>query len=246
MRASISPEGRLLTVQDLSQESGVSVASIKFYVREGLLFAGDASRPGRAYYDGAHVRRLAVIRAMRDVAGLSIDVMRRALAAVDAPHADAVDAIAPAIDALATHEDAPPVDAALLRARRDVATLFTREKIVVRREAGARETLARAIASLRRLGYDVTVDDLRPYVASMRALAKEEIGSERARTLLLSDKEGALEIAILGSLLFEPILVALRRALHEQLSTALVRARKASRKKAARARETERARGREA
>ena len=74
-------DGQTFTIQELSRESGVSVASIKFYLRESLLAPGDPSRPGRAYYDGRHVRRLALIRALRDVAGLSIDVIRRALAA---------------------------------------------------------------------------------------------------------------------------------------------------------------------
>lgn len=223
-----------LTVQALAAASGVSVASIKFYLREGLLPPGDASRPHRAYYDGAHTRRLAVIRALRDVGGLSIDVIRRALAAVDAPRADSVDAIAPAIDALAIARDAPPIDAHLARARRDVATLFVREGIEVRKEAGSRETIARSLAALRRLGLEVDVADLVPYVAAMRSLAEQEIAAEHAQSLLLGDKEGALEISIFGTVLYEPIFVALRRAFHEHFSTRLVRGARVTKKPRAR------------
>ena len=223
MKGPAPDDGRTFTIQELSRESGVSVASIKFYLREALLAPGDPSRPGRAYYDGQHLRRLAVIRALRDVAGLSIDVIRRALAAVDTAGADAVDVIAPAIDALATPRDAPPVDAELRRARKDVATLFERTKVDVRPTAGSTETVARTIASLRRLGADVSVDDLEPYVTMLRPLIQQEIENDRTRALLLSDKEQSLEIAILGTVLFEPIIVGLRRALHEHYTTRLVR-----------------------
>ncbi len=220
-----APEGTHLTIQELSRATGVSVASIKFYLRETLLAPGDPSRPGRAYYDASHARRLVVIRALRDVAGLSIDVIRRALGAIDATGADAVDVIAPAIDALATPSDTPPVDAELRRARKDVTVLFDRAKLTVRRGAGSRETVARTIAALRRLGVGISVDELERYVAMLRPIAREEIENEQTRAVLLSDKEQSLELAILGTVLFEPILVGLRRALHEHFTTELVRTR---------------------
>jgi DNA-binding transcriptional MerR regulator len=224
MKAPISAlDGQHLTIQGLSRMTGVSVPSIKFYLRESLLAPGDPSRPGRAYYDERHVRRLAVIRALRDVAGLSIDVIRRALAAIDAPGTDTVAVIAPAIDALATPRDAPPLDAELRRARTDVTALFDRVELVVRPGAGSRETLARTLAALRRLGAEVSVDDLERYVAMLRPLAHEEIENEQTRAMLLSDKEQSLELAILGTVLFEPVIIALRRALHEHLTTQLVR-----------------------
>jgi DNA-binding transcriptional MerR regulator len=224
MKASTPPpDDRPLTIQELSRATGVSVASIKFYLRESLLSPGDPSRPGRAYYDASHARRLAVIRALRDVAGLSIDVIRRALAAIDAPGADTVDVIAPAVDALATPRDTPPVDAELRQARRDVAASFERAELDVRPSAGSRETVARTIASLRRLGAELSLDDLERYVAMLRPLAREEIENERTRQMLLSDKEQSLELAIFGTVLFEPIIIGLRRALHEHFTTQLVR-----------------------
>lgn len=221
-------DARTFTIQELSRESGVSVASIKFYLREALLAPGDPSRPGRAYYDGGHLRRLALIRALRDVAGLSIDVIRRALAAVDAAGADTVDVISPAIDALATPRDAPPVDVELRRARKDVTTLFERAELDVRATAGSRETIARTIASLRRVGAEISIDDLERYLTMLAPLAREEIENDRTRAMLLSDKEQSLELAILGTVLFEPIIIGLRRALHEHYTTRLVRRRTSS------------------
>jgi len=231
----VDPDGRF-TIQELSRASGVSVPSIKFYVREGLLPAGDATRPKRAYYGAAHVRRLAVIRALREVAELPVEVVRRALEAVDAAATDSIDVIAPAIDALEPRRATAGDDDTLVSAREEVNALFARHRMVVRRDAGSRETFARALAAVKRLGLEVGPRDLDPYVHAVRALAAEEIGSERSRTLLLGDKEGALEIAIIGSLLFEPMIVALRRAFHEHFATALVRRPSAKRARARRRR----------
>lgn len=208
-------------IQELARASGCSVASIKFYLREGLLMPGDPTRAHRAYYDARHRRRLGSIRAMRD-AGVSIEAMRRALSAVDEPGTDAVDVIAPAIDALAIERDAPGEDVHLRAARRDVEQLFARAALAVRKEAGSRETLARALASMRRLGAPVAVTDVALYLDALRGIAELEINHERTRQLLLSDKETSLEIAVLGTVLYEPVLIALRRALHEHFATRLV------------------------
>jgi hypothetical protein len=63
------------------------------------------------------------------------------------------------------------------------------------------------------------------WLDAMRPIAREEIESESSKRLLLADKEGALEIAILGTAMFEPILLAIRRALHEHYTVQLVRRR---------------------
>ncbi|QWT24239.1 MerR family transcriptional regulator [Subtercola sp. PAMC28395] len=61
-----------MRMAELSSVAGVPVATIKYYLREGLLQAGVASSPNQASYDDEHVRRLRLIRALLDVGGLSI------------------------------------------------------------------------------------------------------------------------------------------------------------------------------
>lgn len=208
-----------LTIQELADVSGISVATIKFYVREGLLAAPVPGVPLRKYYDASHVRRLATIRALRDVGKLSIDVIRRALAAIDEPGDDAVDVIGPAIDALAP--DPAVEDEVLVQAREDVRKAFG--KLRVRAEAGSRETVAQTLAALRRVGSPIDVAALEQYIAWMTPLARNEIEREPTRTILLSDKETSLEIAVLGTVMWEPLLIGLRRALHEHFVTGLTR-----------------------
>ena len=55
---------------ELATRSGLSVPTIKYYLREGLLPAGVATGATRAVYDETHVHRLRLIRALTDVAGI--------------------------------------------------------------------------------------------------------------------------------------------------------------------------------
>ncbi len=74
-----------MRVSSLSDRSGVPLSTIKYYIREGLLAAGERSGPNRASYSERHVERLDLIRALREVGGLGIEAVRRVLDAVDHP-----------------------------------------------------------------------------------------------------------------------------------------------------------------
>jgi DNA-binding transcriptional MerR regulator len=67
----------------LSADSGVAVATIKFYLREGLLFAGQSTSATQTEYDSSHVARLRLIRALIDVGGLSVAAAKAVLAVID-------------------------------------------------------------------------------------------------------------------------------------------------------------------
>lgn len=61
----------------LSEVSGTSPASIKFYLRTGLLHPGAVINPTRADYDDGHVRRLRLIQGLRSTVGLGLEDIRR-------------------------------------------------------------------------------------------------------------------------------------------------------------------------
>ncbi len=63
--------------------SGLPVATVKFYLREGLLPPGEATGATRARYDDSHVKRLRLIRALTEVAGLRLEAVRTVLDTVD-------------------------------------------------------------------------------------------------------------------------------------------------------------------
>jgi DNA-binding transcriptional MerR regulator len=72
-------------IAELSTRSGVSVPTIKYYVRERLLPAGTLTSPNQAQYDESHLHRLRLIRALVEVGKLSIAETHEVLASIDAP-----------------------------------------------------------------------------------------------------------------------------------------------------------------
>ena len=56
-----------MRISELSSRSGVPVATIKYYLREGLLPAGERTSATQARYGDAHVERLRLVRALVDV-----------------------------------------------------------------------------------------------------------------------------------------------------------------------------------
>ncbi|TCO47416.1 MerR family transcriptional regulator [Actinocrispum wychmicini] len=72
-----------MRIAELSRRSGVSVPTIKFYLREGLLAAGAHTSRNQSTYDETHERRLRLVRALIEVGGLSIAAVRRLLTAAD-------------------------------------------------------------------------------------------------------------------------------------------------------------------
>lgn len=71
-------------ISELSRISGVSVASIKYYIREGVLASGEADGPNRARYGDSHVARLRLVRGLIDSAGVSVAGVKSIVAALDA------------------------------------------------------------------------------------------------------------------------------------------------------------------
>lgn len=65
-----------MQLKELSGQAGVSAASIKYYLREGLLPAGGTVHATRAQYSASHVERLKLIQALRRIVGLNIEQIR--------------------------------------------------------------------------------------------------------------------------------------------------------------------------
>ena len=72
-----------MQLKELSERSGVSAASIKYYLREGLLPAGEAIHATRAQYSARHVERLELIQSLRRIVGLNIEQIRGLLKMAD-------------------------------------------------------------------------------------------------------------------------------------------------------------------
>src|SRR4051794_38438941 len=74
-----------MRISALSAATAVPVATIKYYLREGLLPPGAVTSPTQATYDADHVARLRLVRALVEVAGLSLAQVQDVLARLDDP-----------------------------------------------------------------------------------------------------------------------------------------------------------------
>ena len=74
-----------MRISDLAAAAGVPVGTIKFYLRQGLLPAGELTSPTQAQYDESHLGRLRLVRALVEVAGLSLTEVLAVVTVLDGP-----------------------------------------------------------------------------------------------------------------------------------------------------------------
>ncbi len=204
-----------MRISELSASSGVSIPTIKFYLREGLLPPGTSIGPNRADYGEAHLHRLRLLRALTVVGKLSLGDARRVLAAAADAQVSLHELLGTAQYAL---EPQPPKragdDAELASAWSTVDATLASLGWQVAADAPARGTVAHAIASLRALGWEVTPEHLVRYGRAVDELAAAEVSIRDQG----ADREMLVERMVVGSVLYEVILSALRRLAHEHHS----------------------------
>ncbi len=207
-----------MRVSELCERAEVPLSTIKFYIREGLLPAGERTAANQARYDERHLERLALIRALRDVCGLGLDQVQRVLAALDDPDGDK----GPIRTALVAMEGAPPQRGPEEQAAFDAALVEVSDFLdgldwtLPGRHDEYAERLADALVHVRRLIMpEIPVDVLAPYARAAWALSKIEYENEpdgqRIRPQPGEDLAFPSRMAILGTLLMEPILTTMRR-----------------------------------
>lgn len=84
----------------LAQATGVPVATLKYYLREGLLHPGRATSRTQAEYDDSHVERVRLVRALHEVGGLGLAAVGRVLATIDDPQVERLGVLAAAQQSL--------------------------------------------------------------------------------------------------------------------------------------------------
>jgi DNA-binding transcriptional MerR regulator len=212
-----------MRVGELSRRSGVSVASIKYYLREGLLPPGERTGPNQAAYDDGHVRRLRMVRALIDVGGLSVAATRGVLAAVDDPEVPLHEALgqAQATTTPRHAEDAEDDDEARAGAERALSALVARRGWGVSPHNPAWGTAVGVLATYTRLGDDDLAGQLGLYAEAMEDVARREVGAVVDR----GDRARTVEGAVVGTVLGDTLLAALRRLAQEHCSNELLRGR---------------------
>jgi DNA-binding transcriptional MerR regulator len=219
-----------MRISELSRRSGVPVATIKYYRREGLLPEGRALNPTTVEYDEEHIQRLRLIRSLIQLGGLSVARTREVLEAVDRP-LDAFETLGvvhhalpvPSASTADTNEKngVDDEDGPGLRSTTDeavpggaaarVEALIENMGWQISDASPHRPALAESLAALSRLGTDYTADDLIPYAQ----LATSTADLDFAQFDGIEDRIALAERAVVLTVLFEPVVRLLRRLAQE-------------------------------
>jgi DNA-binding transcriptional MerR regulator len=206
-----------MRIAELSRLSGVPIATIKYYLREGLLAPGERTSPNQARYDETHVQRLRLIRALVDVGHLSIAATREVLDSIDAPGATLHERLGKAQFAVAPvlQGDADPDLMEL--ATRQVDELLERRGWDVKEGNPAVSLLAQVLATLHSLGQADLAGLVDRYADAAQDLAEAEVRCVLSRP----NVESILEGVVIGTTLGDTMLAALRRLAQADVSSRL-------------------------
>jgi len=159
----------------LSQDSGVPVATIKFYLREKLIPPGVIVSPRLAEYGQEHVARLRLVRSLAEGAKLSLPQIRDVLALIDDRTVTGADLIRLLAQQIRS-QDTPVTEGPLAQALVQVDTLLQDLDWTVPAWAVARSELAEALTLLRSYQQDMPPDVLLAYARLGEQAALLQIG----------------------------------------------------------------------
>ncbi|MFE3445229.1 MerR family transcriptional regulator [Nocardia sp. NPDC059180] len=196
-----------MLMSELATRTGVPVPTIKYYLREGVLTPGRATSATRAEYGEPHVERIALVKALSGH-GLSLAKIKAIVGLIDSPEASLLEALGAATSALPPASESA-ADTDYPRARAAFATLGRPLPADLPAVAQFEQALTDAEAA----GLPMDEDRLRAYSPHITAIAAYEIDR-----MPLESPAAAIEYAVLGTVLYEPILAALRRIIHAELT----------------------------
>ncbi len=196
-----------MQLKELSELTGSTPASIKYYRREGLLPPGESVHATRARYSDRHVKRLQLIHALRHVVHLTIEEIRGILLLADGgvPHLTLLAHVQRVVlhlgDDGSRAEHTAAADAVVrMRNWPDV-------------DSDARGALNRHILQMRALGIDLPLSLLDEYSKAVNVIA----GLDLAATTAEEDVDDLILTAAVGMHMHSQLmlkLLALAQASH--------------------------------
>lgn len=201
-----------MRISDLSRLTGVSIPTIRFYLREGLLPPGQPTGRNQADYDEKHVRQVLFIRALTTIGRLDLASVRDLLAALDDPQLPLPD-LYEAVNRVLVPPDGAIADPTELdQARSEVDRFVAGRGWLIQPDIPARDRFAAVLAALHRLGCEFGVDFFVPFADAAERLAVQELDLLPAGT---TDPDRAA--VVVRAVLLEVALGAIRRMAQEHI-----------------------------
>ncbi|WP_461029891.1 MerR family transcriptional regulator, partial [Streptomyces sparsus] len=212
-----------MRIGELSSRTGVSVPTIKYYLREGLLPPGELSLPNQADYTAEHERRLRLIRALIEVGKVSVGTVRDVVQAVADPERPVHKALGVVQTSISrtlaakgggATDGAEAIDPDRRAAVELVTELVRRRGWPVTQSDPSVLALVEALASMRRLGYTAFEQRLDVYASATESIAEADVAGVGG----MSSTTDIAEAAVIGTLLGDSALAALRRLAQQDAS----------------------------
>jgi DNA-binding transcriptional MerR regulator len=169
----------------------VSIPTIKYYLREGLLAPGRPMGANQAEYDERHLRRLRVVRALTELGGLTLAAARTVLAQLDGEREQPGDVRRAVAAACEAHRDCRSESAAV-----ELAELAARQGSRPPPDSRALTHAADVLAALRTLDPGWDSARLAEYAEAAWALARRDLDGGPSRP------DAVLTRVLLGDALF--------------------------------------------
>jgi DNA-binding transcriptional MerR regulator len=194
-------------ISELSQNSGVPVPTIKFYLREGLLHEGVRTSATQAQYDESHVARLRLIRALVGPGGCSIATVRRVLQAIEDPPPSINDLLGVAMAGSGLPAERHPDHDRVHQLLQQWGWRITDK------DCPTHDALAEALGAMDAAGFVLPESALEMYRDHMEQVAAYELA-----TVPTGSAAETVRYVVLGTVLPEPLMLALRRMAQQEAS----------------------------
>ncbi|MCV7290774.1 MerR family transcriptional regulator [Mycolicibacterium wolinskyi] len=202
-----------MRISELAEQSGVTVATIKYYVREGLLPPGNKMGERRAEYGDRHVARLRLLRVLREVGDIPVSDLKQVVDAIDNESLSTHEMNGAAYDALVRTPGAVNAEMRALATQVVQEAGWTR----VRPESPAIDHLAGLLGVVLDLSAMFDMNHAATYLGLIDALAAYEVG--RLNTAeRIEDRDAVVQQMVIGQVVFGQLLLSLRRIAHEHHS----------------------------
>jgi DNA-binding transcriptional MerR regulator len=213
-----------MKISELAEASGETIPTIKFYIRERLLPPGESVARTQARYDAWLLLRMDLIRSLRVELGMSVEKFREVL--LEANNGGEAMLAAGLRGANQSRHGAPKQDASSPEMGKAWQLLSTLERDLnweVHPDDLSAGDVAEAVATILRAMPDSGIEEsLIEYARVMKDVADAEIPESFDPA---GDPWESLRYAVLGTYLFEPLILALRRMAHGQRTAELMRGR---------------------
>ena len=207
-----------MRISELSAATGVPLPTVKYYLREGLLPAGERTARNQAEYGPEHIARLRLVRALIEVGGLSVADTRGVLAAADDRDLPLDHVMGAAHDAVTNRARLARTEPEWSRARDVVLLLADQRGWSLEPDAPAIDQAADAIAAVLAMDVPALQPLIDVYADHVEDMARREVEA----VLSMGPSEEVVRGVVIGTIVGEALLNSLRLLAQQSVSRQLL------------------------